>query len=242
MKIALFISGHPRTFFHTFKSNIDLIKTKIDGCEVDVFYSFWDDVSRIDKINDPWHNYPTDLVDKFDFSIQSISEYLIKSGADKVIGEIESTEKMYSIIESSPFNKNKNLSSQYYKIQRVSDVFFDDSYDFYVRIRPDIVINEFLSKEKILESTGKKILFVNSFFWYNAEYSGGPCNEMIWCSNKNIFPGTNRLYSNQEEIKKVVSDADTFGEFLTGHFFKRLESSKYVEYIEKFNFDFRVYR
>ena len=52
MKIALFTSGHVRTLFYKFHENISLIKERVPGCEVDVFYSFWDDYSRSNKIND----------------------------------------------------------------------------------------------------------------------------------------------------------------------------------------------
>ena len=56
MKIALFTSGHVRTLFYGFHENISLIKERVPDCEVDVFYSFWDDYSRSNKINDAWHS------------------------------------------------------------------------------------------------------------------------------------------------------------------------------------------
>ena len=46
------MSEHCSMDFH---ENISLIKERVPGCEVDVFYSFWDDYSRSNKINDAWH-------------------------------------------------------------------------------------------------------------------------------------------------------------------------------------------
>ena len=55
MRICLFLSGHIRTLFYKFHENIELIKSKVDDCEVDVVYSFWDDYSIGGRLNDPWH-------------------------------------------------------------------------------------------------------------------------------------------------------------------------------------------
>ena len=48
--------------FYKFHENISLIKEKIPDCKVDVFYSFWDDPSRSERINDPWHYIADDYV------------------------------------------------------------------------------------------------------------------------------------------------------------------------------------
>ena len=55
MKIAIFLSGHVRTMFHKFDENIKLIRDKVGECEIHLFYSFWNDESRVDRINDAWH-------------------------------------------------------------------------------------------------------------------------------------------------------------------------------------------
>ena len=55
MKIAIFVSGHVRTLFYKFHENLDLIREKVGSCDIDVYYSFWDDYSRSDVMNDDWH-------------------------------------------------------------------------------------------------------------------------------------------------------------------------------------------
>jgi len=241
MKISLFVSGHPRTLFHNFSKNIEVIRQNVGECQIDVFYSLWDDTSRYDRINDPWHSY----INSYEFkklTIKSINDYFFECGADNVDGELETKCIMDLITEESPFKSQPTLSSQYYKTYRVVEKYFDSNYDFYLRIRPDIIINDFLSREKITQDDNEKTLFVNENYWYEAKYNGICANEMIWASKKDIFLQSNSLYLNQNKIKEQCEQGEIFGEHLTGRYFNSLVSFNIISSIETFNFNYRVLR
>lgn len=55
MKICLFSSGYVRTLFYGFHENIELIKSTLPDCKIDVCYSFfWYQNHSSDRIIDPW--------------------------------------------------------------------------------------------------------------------------------------------------------------------------------------------
>ena len=127
MKIAWFISGKVRTLFFKFHKNLELIRDRYPNCDIDVYYSFWDVIDRTDNINDPWHfkaeNYNLDSIDK-----DYIDNYFSLHGV-KSVGEIESCDVMNEVISKSPFvDTKKGLSSQYYKMYRVVEKYFNDNY------------------------------------------------------------------------------------------------------------------
>ena len=131
MRIAIFISGHVRTLFYKFHENISLIKERIPDCKVDVFYSFWDDPSRSDRINDPWHYKACYEQPKID--VDTINSYFLNGDASNVKGEIESSNKMKSVMENSFFSQ-PHISSQYYKKNRVVEKYYDDHMIFMFRL------------------------------------------------------------------------------------------------------------
>lgn len=241
MKIALFVSGYPRTLFYKFSDNLKVIQEKVGKCQIDIFYSLWDDLIRYDRINDPWHSFvesysPRELKKNF------LDEYFIECGANKVDGEIESIYSMEKIMKESPFHYQRSLSSQYYKTYRVVEKYFNSNYDFYVRIRPDITISDFPSKNKIYEMQDKKTLLVNQYYWYNAQYKGDHVNEMIWASTKDVFYITNSMFLHQENIEKQRGGGDGCGECHSARYFNSLIDSNILTSIEAFNFDYRVFR
>lgn len=228
MRIALYISGKVRTLFYKFHKNIELLKDRYPNCEIDVFYSFWDSKDRTEKINDPWHffaeNYQVPVINE-----ETINSYFNLHHV-KSIGEIESSEKMVEIMESSPF-KQKGLSSQYYKMERVVEKYFDDGYDLYFRMRSDILIHNAPPLHFFDEDT----VAINMFYWYNEPYDGINCNEMILATKAKHFHKCNQLYKNQNELSKL---REQYGEFITGSYFGSLDEIT----LKTFNFNFRVVR
>jgi len=241
MRIAIFVSGHPRTLFYKFSENLKVIRESVGECQIDVFYSLWDDTSRYLKINGPYDHFLVEENFERELTVDSINQYFIECGANYADGEIESTNLMEDVISKSPFKMQKSLSSQYYKIYKVAQKYFESNYDFYVRIRPDIVISNFLSREQIINLKCKKSLIINEYYWYNATYDGNNINEMIWGSSEDIFLEVNNLFSHQEEICKQCYDKQ-YGEFLTGRYFNNLLSSRIISSIDTFNFNYKVFR
>lgn len=243
MKIALFLSGHVRTLFLKFHKNIEIIKNSIKDCEIDVYYSFWDDLSTSNKINDPWH-IKIHNTNEVQLEKQFIDKYFLEIGVNYCDGEIESLEAMNEVLLKTPFlpesNGNNNLSSQYYKNNRVVEKYMKDGYDICVKIRPDITINNFLNKKQLLDIIQNNILVVNTFYWYNGLYTGKECNEMIWVSNSIIFRETTKLFLHQEKVSKQLDYH--FGELVSGTYFNNLLKDNKIGAIASFDFDYRVIR
>tara|TARA_B100000035_G_scaffold126966_1_gene108053 strand:+ start:1442 stop:2176 length:735 start_codon:yes stop_codon:yes gene_type:complete len=244
MRICIFISGHIRTLFYKFHENLLLIKEKVGDCEIDIFYSFWDDYGRSESINDPWHYSADDFVQQV-VNRDNIICYLRGcGGANNVSGEIQSVEVMKEVLEKTHFSPEANgknsLSSQYYKKHRVVDKFYSDEYDFYIQMRSDITISNFLSREDIEQIKDVKTLVVNSYYWYNEKYTGGPCNEMIWCSGKKVFKKSNEIYLNEKDLSEQLPYQ--YGELVTGTHFNNLLNSGFIDNVMAFDFGFRVIR
>ena len=239
MRIAIIISGHVRTLFYKFHENISLIKERIPDCKVDVFYSFWDDPSRSDRINDPWHYKACYEQPKID--VDTINSYFLNGDASNVKGEIESSNKMKSVMENSFFSQ-PHISSQYYKKNRVVEKYYDDSYDFYVQIRSDMIIADFPSRKNIEEILDKDVLVVNENYWYKEPYVGRDCNEMIMCSGKNVFKQMNQLYLHEEKLSKQIPSTLHHGEMVTGTHFNNMLASGVIDTVLSFDFDYRIVR
>lgn len=242
MRICLFTSGYVRTLFHCAHKNYQVIKNTLGECEIDICYSFWDKNERNDRINDPWH-YKIDDFFYDNVVKKDIDEYLFQVGFSKVKGEIESFNISQKLILESPFVTHKrSLSSQYYKIHRVSEKYFDsnNNYDLYVTIRPDVIIKEFVSKTIVEELNKTNGIIVNENYWYNAPYKGMDCNEYIWISTKDSFLNTNNQFL---YINKLITEVyDQFGEIITGKHFRNLLDSGVISSIDTFNFDYRIVR
>ena len=84
---------------------MDLIREKVGLCDIDVYYSFWDDYSRSDVMNDDWHIKVE--YDQPDISVESINQYLIDHGVNHVDGEIESIDVMKQVLTETPFLQTK---------------------------------------------------------------------------------------------------------------------------------------
>jgi len=245
MKIAIFLSGHVRTMFHKFDENIKLIRDKVGECEIHLFYSFWNDESRVDRINDAWHlkvnNY---VLRKKDIKTKKLNEYFLKIGIDKVDGEIEDISLMKDVIDNTPFRPEYSgrnvLSSQYYKTTRVVSKYFSPDYDFYIRLRSDILLNDFPVKEQILSIVDEKCLLVNEYYWYNKTYEGLDCNEMILGGGKKVFYQVSDIYSNQDKISKQLNYH--YGELVTGVHIKNLLNSSILDEVCIFDFKYNVLR
>ena len=243
MKICIFLSGHVRTLFYKFHENIELIKNTIDDCHLDVRYSFWDDYSIGGKLNDPWHIQSENFIQP-EISTDIIDNYFLSHGVEDVKGEIESVDIMKQVLENTKFLPEKSgrnvLSSQYYKKYRVIEKYFNNDYDFYIQIRSDVIINNFLDNDSILNLINKKLLVVNKFYWYNEPYCGGDCNEMISCSGKQIFKDFNQLYLSEKYISQQLDYH--YGERVTGRHINNLIEKSVIDNVLVFDFDYRVIR
>ena len=243
MKICLFISGHIRTLFYKFHTNIELIKSKVGDCEIDVVYSFWDDFSLGGRMNDPWHLQSVNFTQP-EISVETINQYFISNGIRNVKGEIESTKIMDKVLLDTKFLPEKSgrnvLSPQYYKKNRVVQKYFNDDYDFYVQIRSDITIDDFPTVDLINSIIDKKSLVVSKYYWYNEPYIGTDCNEMINCSTRNVFKELNEIYLNEEKISKQLDYH--YGERVTGKHILNMIQSGSIDNLCVFNFGYRVIR
>lgn len=243
MKICLFVSGHVRTLLYKFYENIELIKNTLDDCEIDVKYSFWDDYNLGGRMNDPWHIQSVNFTQP-KISTEVIDNYFLSHGVNNVQGEIESINVMNEVLSKTNFlpeNSGRNvLSSQYYKKNRVIEKYFNNDYDFYVQIRSDVIINNFLDDDSILNLINKKLLVVNKFYWYNEPYCGGDCNEMISCSGKQIFKDFNQLYLSEKHISQQLDYH--YGERVTGRHINNLIEKSVIDNVLVFDFDYRVIR
>ena len=243
MRICLFLSGHIRTLFYKFHENIELIKSKVDDCEIDVVYSFWDDYSIGGSLNDPWH-IKSDNFKQPEISIETLTDYFLSNGIGNVKGEIESTKIMDKVLLDTKFLPEKSgrnvLSSQYYKKNRVVQKYFNNDYDFYVQIRSDIIIDDFPTVDLINSIIDKKSLVISKYYWYNEPYIGTDCNEMINCSTRNVFKELNEIYLNEEKISKQLDYH--YGERVTGKHILNMIQSGSIDNLCVFNFGYKVIR
>lgn len=240
MKICLFTSGYVRTLFHGFHKNFELIKNVLPNSQLDICYSFWDENHYSNRINDPWH-YIVEIDKNKSINKEEIDSYFYNIGFEKVSGEIEPFFISERIMEKSSFPEHKKrLASQYYKVYKVASSYFLEDYDLYLTIRPDVILQEFLSEQMILHLNNKRGIVVNENYWYNALYKGLDCNEYVWASMKDTFIASNSQFLYLDNIQKQIHDY--YGEIVSGTHFNNMLSSKKISNIQTFNFDYRVAR
>jgi hypothetical protein len=242
MKIAIFLSGEVRTLSYCFEKNLKKITKIHPDATVDLFYSFWDTSNRSTRINDPWHCVVQTTI-MLQPNKQMLDLYFKSFNLNKVLGEVEDSLLMKKIVSESPL-RDSFLSSQYYKTYNVVNKFYkeDEDYDLCLRMRPDILINDFPDKNNILEIKNNNTLIVNKNYWYNEPYIGMDCNEMIWITNSKIFKICNSLFLQQEDVSKMIETKKQYGEYVTGTFFKKLLELKKIDNIKTFDFKYRVVR
>lgn len=240
MKIALFISGQVRTLFYCFEKNLEVISNAFENSEIDLFYSFWDTTERSNRINDSWH-FRVEDYEKKEITKNNLENYFKRLNILDFEGDIESCDLMNNVIKNSPF-RDKFLSSQYYKNHTVVDRYHKKQYDICIKLRSDILINNFLKEEQINEVINNDSLFVNKYYWYNALYTGVDCNEMLFVTNNNIFKTCNSLYCEQDELSIQIKNEKQYGECITGTYFNNLLKTKKINKINSFDFEYRVVR
>jgi hypothetical protein len=239
MKICLFTSGYVRTLFHGFHKNVEIIQQCIPNSKLDICYSFWDKNHRSDRINDEWHYKVNENYE--DITDTKLNQYFFDIGFLNVNGDIESFSLSENIMNTSPFSMTKRrLSSQYWKVYRVAEKYFNNQYDFYLTIRPDVIIQKFLSESDIIDLNHNNGIVVNQNYWYNALYTGLECNEYVWGSTKNTFMNSNNQFLHLDQLVNQVHDE--YGEIITGKHFNNMLYSGKISKITTFNFDYRVAR
>ena len=261
MKIAIYYSGCIRTLKYVVKDNIETIRKNIGDCDIHTYYSFWDETDKPvdtpdewcvpvsgefgdDRFKDVegnkshdglWLDYTSHNKFHTIESEDEIKKWFIDAGSSFVEGEIESIDISRNIIQNSLFIKIPKVASQYYKIYRVAEKYPSDEYDLCVRIRGDVRIKNFPSRNDIdLESS----LFINSHLWPNGDSSLQMCNEMVWCSTSDIFLDTCSAHLYHGDTIQY----DPSGETVTARHFTNLINNDIVKNYCFFDFQHNAMR
>lgn len=240
MKIALCYSGAIRSLSETLSNNLDAFS----DFEIDLYFSVWDHMGYSDRINSPDYIFGKREID----FTHEVDEDLIRSIV-KGKANIKNIKIEKYIPGSYYFNlingiDNPGLPAQYYKIQDCFNLINDD-YDFIVRIRCDMIINQIPDKSFILDCVKDNKIIFPSAIWYNhyktEEHSS--INEMLWISNFELMKKCCSIYHNTEAINDIIQANQSleinYGEKIT---YMNLQAEKLVDKIELFNFDYLIVR
>jgi hypothetical protein len=233
-KVALCISGHARTLLHAFPQSLEAIKSSNENCEIDIYAALWGGSDgRIAKINDP-HHYVANMVNPPNLlNHDYLKNWFLSLNVSSAKVELLDNSQMPSLLEIGKMfigNVDCHLMPQYFSTKFCFDMVPDYEYTHIVRIRPDIVINNFPSLELL-----KSDLVTNVDAWYNDKAYQGFENEMIWIATQNVAKESASIHN--RIIARVHPAGPTHGEAMTGRHFACMNCSK-----TRFNFDYRVAR
>lgn len=224
MKIALCYSGYTRTYHHCVKNHASLIG------EADVYFSTWDNFGFSDNINDPHHV----LIERIEN--QKVTEdYILKNTPENLKVKGIKIEKQEDIDFKEDNLAIKRFKSQYYKIKSCYDLLLNSGihYDFVVRIRPDITIEN-------LKFTEGKIIF-NEYVWYQHRFKpdGDQINEMIWVAEPHLMEKSCRIIENFDSCISGFGSNSWYGEFICR---RNLIIEEAINLVETHDFNYRVIR
>ena len=200
-KIALCISGYLRTFEHAYDH---LYRYLLSRVNCDVFIHTWNKIGSSNRDMDlKLANIDTSL-----FTNKLNSFYNPKKIVVENQGSFDSTQKMFD----KAFGRDvQGVLSMFYKVEacnKLKSEYEEENnfkYDFVIRYRPDIVIND------ILDFTVKRdILYIPKF----GDFGG--LNDQFAYSSSEIMDTYSSLYSH---IKEYVEEDDIMlnPEFLLNH-------------------------
>jgi hypothetical protein len=221
MKLAICYGGNLRTYEYCVKNHAEIIG------DADIYISTWDEIQISDKINDSWHHkinidYP-----------KVVTEDYIKSVTPKNFNIKSIKIDNYSNAIVKPIKNYSSLNYQYIKIKDAYNLITNKNYDFIIRLRPDITINNIkYSKDKII---------YNEYIWYDylKQKNIQVINEMIWVCKPELMEKTIKIYDNLEKINGLLDFNLFFGESIC---YKNLEIENLLDDVELYNFDYRVIR
>jgi hypothetical protein len=221
MKIAICYSGNLRTYEHCVKNHLNKIG------DSDIYISTWDEISRSNKINDPWHN-------KIDLNI---SEKIDANYINKVTPSSFNIKAIkidnYKDCPLKNLKSDNHLNYQYFKIKDCFNLIEKDieKYDFIIRLRPDITIQNISFDEN-------HIIF-NEYIWYNYQYAENrkAINEMIWISTPDLARKPTMIYDNLDKINNSIDSL--YGEAAC---YSNLKIENILDKVKIFNFKYNVVR
>lgn len=238
MKIAILYSGVFRTLAETIKQNLKCF----DYCDIDLYFSLWDNVGYSNNINSP----------DFLFSKRTIhpdtiiTEDLIKQIAPSHVN-IKSIKIEKQNLDNYKFElinglDHKQLSAQFYKVLDCYNL-LDTTvhYDAIIRLRTDLFLNNKISKEQL---DLNKITFANKI-WYNHPWNNTieDINDMMWISNKELMQKACNIYNNVGKINEIIKNSNktnkNFGESIC---YMNLKAEGIVDKISAFDFDYNILR
>jgi hypothetical protein len=223
-----------RTMFHALPLSLNTIKKENPDLDFDVYAAIWDSGDgRVKKINDP-HHYVAD-VNVLDSMVNSeyITEWLNPlGGKSNVVQMLDSSQMNRHLQDGRRIigDVDHHLMPQYYSTLECFRMVEVSKYTHIVRLRPDIVINNFPSIETVNFD-----LVTNINMWYSHPASIGFENEMIWVVKPEFAMESASLYTKLHA--GTHSRGPTFGEAMTGRHFKDINCVK-----ARYNFDYRVAR
>lgn len=232
MKIAIVFSGYARTIHHCLPSFVSKVASSNHDFEIRVFCCLWESsLGRVDKLNDPWH-----------YKVQDLNRLELESGNElkefierncNVQAHVKLIDPLHS---QNVMSEGRNLGmqypellSQYYMIHESFEMVKEYSPEYYVRARPDMMIESFPNLSKNSE------IILSEYVWYQHRAEDGHENEMIWISNKEFAKKTFSIIDEIREGKLLVDPQH--GEALTGKYFSKIYAKK-----ERFNFNYRIAR
>lgn len=215
MKIALCYSGNLRTYEYCVKNHSELL-----GNNTDIFVSTWDTINRAERINDPWHFKCENIMPN------SCDEKYIEKHTPKNFNIVSIKIESYK-----DYSFSNQLLYQYLKIKDCYNLISNpENYDFIVRIRPDIVIENFVFERE-------KLVF-DQHIWYNYKYTPNvtfSTNEMIWSGNYELMEKSVRIIDNFTEVSKYEPN----GECIC---YRNLEYENLIDKTVFRNFNYKVIR
>lgn len=234
-KVAVCVSGHIRTLYHAFPKSFEIIRSSNSNAKFNFYVSLWDkkDGRVIDKINDPNH-YSADMCNSSEMLEKDFIENWLKSHTEcdvkvKML-DIKITDSLIQEGKKTIGETDAHLMPQYFSTYECFHMANPEEYDYFVRIRPDIIISDF---PNLLNLDAE--LVTNTDMWYKKPASQGYENEMIWITSGKFAYETADLY---ESIRKGIHpNGPTYGEAMTGRHFLNVSCKK-----ARFNFNYKVAR
>lgn len=229
MKIAICYSGNFRTFNECVENHAQIFNSLSEN--IDVYFSTWSTINYVDTLNDPIHFRRQEKLSEN----TEINEAFVK----KYIPQNWNLVKC-KIDEYSNFIFSHNLQYQYFKIKDCFSLINNpNEYDIIIRMRTDVKLNSFMSKESFLNEIQNNKLIINQYTWYNYSFCNRDMNEMFWFSNPNIAEKMVNVFDNFELLKNQLQNDEFYGERVC---YKNVCTEKLENNISIFNFNYNVIR
>ena len=240
MKIAILYSGTIRNLNETINNNIDCFNYG----DIDLYFSIWDHIGYSDRINSPDYIMSNRILDKDTKITEDIIRNIVPQNINIKAIKIEKYNPDDYMLDLINGTDNPGLHAQYYKILDCFNLLDDsENYDFIVRLRCDLFLQEKISKEYIMECNNQ-IIFPSKI-WYDycwtAERSS--INEMMWISNKELMKKVCNIYNNGDKINSIICNKNmtdpNYGESIC---FMNLMAENIAGNIKTFDFNYLVLR